>query len=418
VSRTRTLADLTDGELQGKRLFVRADYNVPLRDSGEIADPIRVDATLPTLERLRSGGARTILASHLGRPDGARDPAASLSPVARLLSDRLGDEVPLVDGDPAGAEVRAAVEHLRPGGFLLLENVRFHPGETKNDSNLGRAFAELADGFVGDAFGAAHRAHASNVGAARFLRERGAPAVAGLLMARELHYLREALREPARPFVAILGGAKISGKIDLIRAILPRVDRLLVGGAMANTFFRALGLDTGASLVEEDRVSMAGDLLDEAGDKLLLPVDCIVGEEIEEGATVRTVDRTEVRAGDRIGDIGPDSRAIFGEEAGSAATVLWNGPMGVFETRPFEGGTFALARALAAAAERGATVVVGGGDSAAAAEAAGVADRMTHISTGGGASLDLLAGRELPGVTVLETVDRPEAVAVRGGANR
>lgn len=418
VSRTRTLADLAEGELRGRRVLVRADYNVPLKDSGEIADPSRVDATLPTLALLRTRGARTILASHLGRPDGTRDPSASLAPVARLLSERLGTEVRLVDGEPGSEAVRSAVDRLVSGECLLLENVRFHPGETKNDPALARAFAGLAEGFVGDAFGAAHRAHASNVGAARIIRERAGPAVAGLLMARELHYLQEALREPARPFIAILGGAKISGKIDLIRAILPRVDRLLVGGAMANTFFRALGLDTGASLVEDDRVAMAAELLDEAGDKLLLPVDCTVANQIEAGAPARNVDRTAVGPADRIGDIGLDSREIFAAEARGAATVLWNGPMGVFETPPFDGGTFELARVLAEAADRGATIVVGGGDSAAAAAAAGVADRMTHISTGGGASLDLLAGRELPGVAVLDRVESEAAAVGEGGATR
>jgi phosphoglycerate kinase len=328
-----------------------------------------------------------------------------LAPVSRFLSGRLGREVPLVDGFPGDPRVSAAAEALLPGEVLLLENVRFHPGETENDPELAGAFAALADGFVGDAFGAAHRAHASNVGAAHIIRDRGGPAIAGLLMARELHYLEEVLRSPERPFVAILGGAKISGKIDLIRTILPRVDRLLVGGAMANTFFRAMGLKTGDSLVEEDRVEMARSLLEEAGDKLLLPVDCTVAERIESGVDSRSADRTEVGPGDRIGDIGPDSRDLFAAEVQGAATVLWNGPMGVFEMPPFEAGTFALARVLAESTARGATVVVGGGDSAAAAEAAGVAERMTFISTGGGASLDLVAGRELPGVTVLDRVE-------------
>jgi phosphoglycerate kinase len=317
----------------------------------------------------------------------------------------LGSPVPLLEDPPGSPALRAAAAAVAPGRLGLLENIRFHPGETRNEPELCRALADLADAFVGDAFGVAHRTHASNVGAARLIRERGGAVVAGALMARELHFLRDALRAPERPFVAIMGGAKISGKIDLIRAILPRVDLLLIGGAMANTFFRALGLETGASLVEADRVAMAGELLEEAGDKILLPVDCIVAETLEPSARTSGVDRTEVAAGVKVGDIGPRSREMFSTEVSRAATVLWNGPMGVFEMDPFAEGTFHLARALAEAADRGAVVVVGGGDSAAAAVSAGVADRMTHISTGGGASLDLLAGKELPGVSVLDTVE-------------
>jgi len=413
VTRIRTLSDLRDTDLRGRRLLVRVDYNVPLGDSGAVTDSVRVDATLPSLRRLRDAGARTILVSHMGRPDGDRDPAASLKSVAALLSERLGVQVPLLEAAPGSPELLAAVDGIEDGGVVLLENIRFHRGETSNDPGFATALAGLADDFIGDAFGVAHRAHASNVGAAEAIRERGGFAVAGLLMAREIHFLREVLREPDRPFVAIMGGAKISGKIDLIRAILPKVDRLLIGGAMANTFLRALGLDTGDSLVEEERIGLARELLEEAGDKLRLPVDCVVAERIEAGVVTRNIDRTAVQPGDRIADIGPDTRELFSREVAGAGTVLWNGPMGVFELLPFARGTFHLAGVLAELADSGGIVIVGGGDSASAAKAAGYATRMTHISTGGGASLDLLAGEELPGVTVLETVpdgtDRTEA---------
>jgi len=405
VSRVRTLEDLSPEELRGRTALVRVDYNVPLTPGGEIADPVRIQATLPTLLHLRAAGARTLLVSHLGRPDGVPDPAGSLAVVARHLGSLLGAVVPLLTEAPGSGELREQVALIPEGGVALLENVRFHPGETRNAPELSEALAALADLYVGDAFGAAHRAHASTAGVPALLRARGLPAVAGLLMARELHFLGEVLRAPERPFVAVMGGAKISGKIDLIRAILPRVDRLLIGGAMANTFFRALGLETGSSLVEEDRIEMAAELLEEGGDRILLPIDALVADQIAEGVETRAVPRAEVGAGDRIGDIGPGSRALFAAELRGAGTVLWNGPMGVFEVAPFAGGTFGVAYTLAEVADAGCIVVVGGGDSAAAAEAAGVADRMTHLSTGGGASLDLLAGKVLPGVSVLEVVE-------------
>jgi len=405
VARTRGLTDLGEGELHGRKLFVRADFNVPLNERGEITDTTRVDATLPTIRRLQEEGGRILLVSHLGRPDGERDPSASLAPVARLLSERLGQDVPLIDLPPGSAELAAAVEALKPGEVALFENIRFLPGETKNDGELSRALAQVVDGFVSDAFGVAHRAHASNVGVARAIQERGGFAVAGFLVGKEVHFLREAVRTPVRPFVAVMGGAKISGKIDLIRAILPQVDRILIGGAMANTFFRALGLNTGKSLIEEDRVEMAAALMEEAGEKLVLPVDCIVAEELLEGAICREADRSQVDSGERIGDIGPRSREVFSAEIAGAGTLLWNGPMGMFEKPPFAGGTLALAHALADAADAGKTVIVGGGDSVAAAAMAGVTDRMFYVSTGGGASLDLLAGADLPGISILDTVD-------------
>ncbi len=403
MSRVRTLADLESEQLRGQPVLVRTDYNVPIDSDGSVADATRVGATLPSLEALRQVGAKVVLVSHLGRPDGVRDPSASLGPIAHLLSDRLGTTVPLIEAEPDSAEAREVVDSASPGDVVMLENIRFHPGETTNDPRLGEALSRLADAFVSEAFGVAHRTHASNVGAAAQIRKRGGPVVAGFFMDQELHFLSEALRDPPRPFVALMGGAKISGKLELIESILSRVDRLLVGGAMANTFIRALGLPTGDSLVEEELVPMARELLEEAGDKVLLPVDCIVTTEAS--AAAQTVDRTTVGRDQRIGDIGPRSRAIFAGELANAATVFWNGPMGVFELEPLSTGTFDMARVLADAADRGTVVVLGGGDSAAAAHAAGVAARMTHISTGGGASLDLLAGNKLPGVAVLETVE-------------
>ena len=405
MSRVRTLADLKPAEIEGRTYLVRVDYNVPLDSGGAVADSTRIDATLGTLEWLRGKGVRVVLVSHLGRPDGAPDPSGSLAPVARVLEERLGAPVLFLESPADSLETKNAVGSIGVGEVALLENIRFHPGETKNAPALGRALADLAEGFVSDAFGVAHRAHASNVGAAEAMRARGKPAVAGHLLAAEVHFLREAMREPQRPFIGVMGGAKISGKIELIRAILPQVDRLLVGGAMANTFFRALGLETGRSLVEEDLVALAKELMAEAADKLVLPVDCVVASEVRPDAVTRHADRAEVASGDRIGDIGPATIGVFTREIGRARTILWNGPMGVFEMPPFSAGTFGIASALAAAAGNGTTVVVGGGDSASAAHAAGVADRMTHISTGGGAALDLLAGNDLPGVTVLETVD-------------
>ena len=381
---------------------MRADLNAPLSAPAHLSDLTRIVATLPTLTLLRERGARVVLASHLGRPGGTAVAGLSLAPVAGILSEHLGTPVRLIAGDPGGRAARRSVETLRAGEMAILENTRYHPGETGNDPELARAFASLADAFVGDAFGVAHRAHASNVGAAREVRRRGGPVVAGLLMARELHFLHEALREPRRPFVAIMGGAKISGKLGLIRAILPRVDRLLVGGAMANTFLRALGLEVGRSLVEEALVQTASEILEEAGEKLLLPVDCAVAPQLDAAARPVRADRTEIGAGVRIVDIGPRTAELFSRELAGARTIVWNGPMGVFELAPFSVGTARIAEALAEAADRGAVVVLGGGDSAAAAEAMGVTGRMTHVSTGGGASLDLLAGNELPGVAVLD----------------
>mgnify|MGYP001826871207 CR=1 FL=1 len=326
--RTKTVSDLSAEEIAGQRILVRVDFNVPLDPQGGITDDIRISRALPTLEYLLERGGCVVVTSHLGRPKGKPDPAYSLEPVAKDLEKRL----PSVSFVPhlVGPEAAAAVEKLEAGHLLLLENTRFHPGETKNDPELSRELGALGDVFVNDAFGAAHRAHASTVGVVQPIRERGGAAVAGLLMEREIQYLAVALESPQRPFVAVLGGAKISGKIDLIQALLPRVDRLLIGGAMANTFFRALGLETGESLVEEDRIEMARDALQLADDRILLPVDCTVASEIREDAVTRMVERSEVEPGDRIGDIGPGTRELFGQELAGAKTVVWNGPMGVF----------------------------------------------------------------------------------------
>lgn len=395
------LSALPTDALKGRRVVVRADLNVPLSDAGEVADDTRIQASVASLRHLVEAGARVVLLSHLGRPKGRPDPAASLAPVARVLQSALGSPVQFV-ADLVGDEAAAAVSSLEPGRVLLLENTRFEAGETADDPALARVLAGYGDLFVNDAFGTAHRAHASTAGIASAIRAAGGRAVAGLLLERELQFLGDALADPERPFVAILGGAKISGKIDVVEALLPRVDRLIVGGAMANTFFLALGLEVGDSLVEPDRVEMARELLERGGDRLLLPIDVRVADEIAPDAEARVRARTEVRPGDRIADIGPESEALFAAEIRGARTLVWNGPMGVFELEPFRGGTVQLARAVADAADGGATAVLGGGDSAAAAEVAGVSDRLTHISTGGGASLEFLAGEALPGIEALD----------------
>jgi len=395
----KIVSDIDPASLAGRTVLVRADLNVPL-DEGRISDDRRVRASLPTLRLLTGAGARVVLLSHLGRPKGAPDPKYSLKPVAERLAELLEGPVRFVPAT-AGPSVGTAVESLSNGEVALLENTRFDPGDTANDPELAAGWAELGDLFVNDAFGAAHRAHASTSGLAEAVEARGGEAVAGLLMARELKFLGEALAHPERPFVAVLGGAKISGKIDVIDALLPRVDRLLIGGAMGNTFFKALGLETGRSLVEDDRVELARQTLQKAGERLVLPVDCVVAAEIAEGSPTRVVDRSQVGAEDRIGDVGPATRQMYAREIADARTILWNGPMGVFEIGAFAEGTTAMARAVAAACDDGATAVLGGGDSAAAVDRAGVADRITHVSTGGGASLEYLAGAALPGVEAL-----------------
>ncbi|MCJ7628541.1 MAG: phosphoglycerate kinase [Longimicrobiales bacterium] len=397
----RTIADLSDQRIAGTRILVRVDFNVPLDSDGRIIDDTRIVRSLPTLTYLLERGGRLVVASHLGRPKGGADPAFSLRPVADHLSDLLEYPVRFCP-ELVGPEARKAVDELADGELLLLENTRFHEGETKNDPELSRALADLVELFVNDAFGSAHRAHASTVGVADVLRSRGGEAVAGFLMEKELRYLGMALETPERPFVAVLGGAKISGKIEVIEALLPKVDKLLVGGAMANTFFKALGLETGDSLVEDDRVELARSTLEGAADKILLPIDCVVAPEISETAVTKEVERTAVAAAEKIGDIGTRSRELFAAALKGARTVVWNGPMGVFELPPFAGGTIAVAHAVARVSDEGGISVVGGGDSVSAAEQAKVVDRITHVSTGGGASLEFLSGSVLPGVAALD----------------
>lgn len=395
-----TLTDLPDSALSGRRVLMRVDYNVPLGESGEITDDTRIRATLPTLEYLLERDARIVLVSHLGRPKGTWNEKYSLAPVARRLAELVDAPVQFVN-DVTGSRAHEATDALAPRSILLLENVRFLAGEETNDRALSEALAALGDVYVNDAFGAAHRAHASTCGVAEVMREDGRPAVAGFLMARELRYLEGALESPERPFTAILGGAKISGKIDVIQNLLPRVDHLLIGGAMANTFFKALGLETGKSLVEDDRVEMARELLRTAADKLVLPVDCVVAGEARAGIRSWIVDRDDIPPEGMVLDIGPKSVATFRDFVERSRTVVWNGPMGMFEIDDFSHGTIGVARALADATDKGATTIVGGGDTAAAVEAAGVADRMSHVSTGGGASLEFFEGRTLPGVAAL-----------------
>jgi phosphoglycerate kinase len=394
------LSSLPPDRLRGRRVVVRADLNVPFGPDGRVADDTRLRASVPTLRHLVDAGARVVLLSHLGRPKGAPDPAYSLEPLVEPLAELSGlpvDFCPELDGPRA----RAAVDALQPGRILLMENTRFHAGETTNGDALASVLASYGDLFVNDAFGSAHRAHASTAGVAEQIRAAGGSAVAGFLMERELRFLGDALRDPERPFVAVLGGAKISGKIDVVEALLPRVDRLLVGGAMANTFFLALGLEVGDSLVEPERVEMARELMERGGERLVLPVDCVVAKRLDDDAATRTAARDAIRPGERVGDIGPDTVSLFGEAVRGARTVLWNGPMGVFERAPFRAGTVAIALAAAAATDGGALTVVGGGDSAAALDDAGVTDRIAHVSTGGGASLEFLAGVPLPGVEAL-----------------
>jgi phosphoglycerate kinase len=393
----KTIRDLRDDQLRGKRALVRVDFNVPLSDAGSVGDDTRIRAAIPTIELLLERGARVVLLSHLGRPKAKPEPKYSLAPVAKhlqgLMPNRRVKFVGESDTDTAVAATKDASADI-----VLLENTRFLAGEEKNDAALSKSFARLGDVYVNDAFGSAHRAHASTEGLAHHLR----PAVAGLLMEKELEYLGRALGEPKRPFVAVLGGAKISGKIDVIEQMLPKVDRMIIGGAMACTFFKAMGLEVGKSLVEPDRVDMARTLIGRAGDKIVLPTDASVAPALDQASAAQDVARNAIPASLAMFDVGKRSAQAFAEVIASAKTVIWNGPMGVFETPPFNKGTNAIAAAMADATKRGATTVVGGGDSAAAVAELGLESAMSHVSTGGGASLEFLEGKPLPGVVALD----------------
>ncbi|MGI6285832.1 phosphoglycerate kinase [Neomoorella humiferrea] len=385
---------LKDLDLRNKRVLVRVDFNVPL-EAGRVTDNTRIRAALPTIRYLIDNGARVILMSHLGRPKGKVKEELRLDPVARELENLLGRPVHKVN-DCIGPEVEAAAAALKPGEVLLLENVRFYPEEEKNDPEFARKLASLADLYVNDAFGAAHRAHASTEGVAHYL-----PAAAGFLLQKEIETLGKALADPERPFVAIIGGAKVSDKISVIRNLLTKVDTLIIGGGMANTFLKAKGYAMGKSLVEEDQVSLAQELMDQAarqGVKMLLPRDLVVAQEFKADAPHQVVAANAVPDGWMALDIGPETAREYANALKDARTVVWNGPMGVFEMEPFAHGTEAVARAVAAV---DGMTIVGGGDSVAAVEKVGVADKIGHISTGGGASLEFLEGKALPGVVAL-----------------
>jgi phosphoglycerate kinase len=391
----KTIRDLSDGDLRGKRALVRVDFNVPI-ENGRVGDDTRIRAALPTIELLRERGAATILAAHLGRPKGQVDPALSLRPAAERLGELLGIEVqqaPAVTGE----EVEEMASRLEPGDVLMLENVRFDPGETENDPGLAEALAGLADLYVNDAFGAAHRAHASTEGAAHHL-----PGYAGLLLERELTELGRVVELPQRPLVVILGGAKVSDKVGVIDRFLELADKVLIGGAMCFSFFRAQGIETGNSLVEEEGVKLAAEALERAEGsecELMLPVDLVLGRAFDAETETRECDGVEVPEGWMGLDIGPRTAAAYAEAIAVAGTVLWNGPMGAFELEPFAAGTRAVAEAVAAAPG---TTVLGGGDSVAAMQQFGLGEKVDWLSTGGGASLELLEGKKLPGVEALQ----------------
>jgi phosphoglycerate kinase len=392
----RSLESLDKSSLEGRRALVRVDFNVPLKD-GKVTDDTRIRAALPTIKYLRERGARLVLLSHLGRPKNGPDPKYSMQPVVRALEKLLGAPVTFLS-DPTSSDAATLTRRLPRGGVAVAENTRFYPGEEKNDPELAQRFAGLGDLYVNDAFGSAHRAHASTEAIARILK----PAVSGFLMERELRYLGEALHQPKRPFVAVMGGAKISGKIDLVETLLPKVDEILLGGAMACTFFKAMGLETGNSLVELDRLDLARELMQKAGSKLALPEGGVVARELSPNTETRVVRRDAIPQGWAVYDIDPATEKRFGVSIEKAGTVVWNGPMGVFETPPFDHGTLAVARSMAQATANGAVTVIGGGDSAAAVAKAQLNDKITHVSTGGGASLEFLEGKELPGVAALD----------------
>lgn len=383
---------IRDYDYKGKKVLVRVDFNVPLAD-GKVKDDTRIRAAMPTIEYLMGNDAAVILCSHLGRPKGKPDPAYSLRPAAEHLEKLLGKPVAFAE-DCIGPLAEKAVSALKPGEVLVLENTRYHAGEEANDPEMAKALAGLADLYVNDAFGTAHRAHASTAGVADYL-----PAAAGFLLEKEIKYLGQAIADPKRPFVAILGGAKISDKIGVIQNLLQKADMVLIGGGMANTFFKAQGYEMADSLVEEEAVDTAKALLAEADMGLILPVDMVIADAFEDSAKSQTLPVGDVPAGWRILDVGPETVRTFSQTLAGAGTVVWNGPMGVFEFPNFAKGTFGLAKAVA---ECGGTTIIGGGDSVSAVKQSGLADKITHISTGGGASLEMLEGLELPGLAALQ----------------
>ena len=389
---------IRDLALEGKRVLVRVDFNVPLKD-GAVSDVTRLRASLPTIQHILDAGGLPVLMSHLGRPDGEHVAKLSLEPVGWALQALLGHEVVFVP-DCVGPEAVSAVKEAEPGTAILLENLRFHKEEEENAPAFAIQFAELGDVYVNDAFGTAHRAHASTEGVTHYFTE----CAAGLLMQKELDYLGGALAEPAKPCVAVMGGAKVSGKIDVIQSLLPKVDSLLIGGGMSYTFLKVMGLEIGKSLLEEDRMGVAEEVLkkaEEAGVRIELPVDCVVAPDLGENVATTIVSRDEIPADQESADIGPKTRELFAGIIASAKTAIWNGPMGVYEMTPFSQGTKAVAEAFVKATENGAITIIGGGETAAAVVDLGLADRISHVSTGGGASLEFLEGKELPGVVAL-----------------
>lgn len=396
----KTVNDLSSADLQGKRVLVRADFNVPVDEQGNITDDTRIRAALPTIEALTSKGAKVILSSHFGRPKNGPEDKYRLTPVGTRLSELLGKPVVKTD-DCIGDDVKSKVEAMQPGDVLLLENVRFYKEEEKNDPAFAEKLASIADLYVNDAFGTAHRAHASTEGVTKFLK----PSVAGLLIEKELQYLQSAIENPQRPLAAIVGGSKVSSKIGVIETLLDKVDKLLIGGGMVFTFYKARGLAVGKSLVEEDKLELAKTLeakAKEKGVELLLPTDVVVADNFAPDANTQTVSVENIPDGWMGLDIGPDSIKTFQAALEQCKSVIWNGPMGVFEMEKFAKGTEAIAHTLAELTPKGTTTIIGGGDSVAAVEKVGVASQMSHISTGGGASLELLEGKELPGIAALD----------------
>lgn len=397
-----TKMTIDDIALSGKRVLTRVDFNVPVKD-GKVSDDTRIRAALPTVKKIIGSGGKAILMSHLGRPKGQIKADFSLRPVAERLAELLGNKVEFVS-DCIGPAAKEAVDRLQDGQVILLENLRFHDEETDNDDEFSQKLAELGDIYVNDAFGSAHRAHSSTQGVTKFLK----PAVAGYLMIKEIEHLGAALSQPKRPFVAIIGGAKISGKIDVLKNLLDKVDALLIGGGMIFTFYKAMGLEIGDSLLEEDKIGEADSLLKmklAEGIQMILPDDVLVADSLKSPFRIKVVNNVGIEKGWIGVDIGPATQKIFAQKIKSAKTIVWNGPMGIFETDEFAGGTVVVAKAVADTTDSGATSIVGGGDSIAALAKAGLSDKITHVSTGGGASLEFLEGKTLPGVAALTEKD-------------